>query len=291
MEAELFEGDNILMCKLNYGPKLPSSPSEVSWFNMFYAPAALSKTVWWRNTRLRGFSTIKHGDVVVFRSVLPDKMILIKRCAGLPGDRLILEGGKLAINGLFIKPPATVLNTYRVWSRENAEVFAIANKAGFTITKVDNNVYELSANAAVAKVFQLSRFVDSIKIHSTIPEAFPWHPLFKWSATDFGPVLIPFEGMRVDLDAHNYALYRNVINDFEGGNILFKAGRFYTGKKVVTSYVFKQNYYFMLGDNRNSSQDSRFWGFLPEQNIQGKAVCMVYSYTNHFNWRRFLKLL
>jgi signal peptidase I len=119
---------------------------------------------------------------------------------------------------------------------------------------------------------------------------YPKHPLFKWSVDNFGPVVIPAKGMTVSLNEENYILYRDVINGFEDTPITAGDGRIMIHGTEASSYTFRNNYYFMLGDNRHDSRDSRYWGFVPENNIIVKAVLILFSNGNDgLKWNRFFR--
>jgi len=114
--------------------------------------------------------------------------------------------------------------------------------------------------------------------------------LFPWSIDNYGPTVIPFQGMAIKLNLQNFLLYGRTINRLEKIKLEEKDGLYYLGEEPATRYVFRQNYYFMLGDNRTNSNDSRYWGFVPEENIVGKAGLVLFNYRyGEFKWERVLK--
>ncbi|MCU0353835.1 MAG: signal peptidase I, partial [Cytophagales bacterium] len=129
------------------------------------------------------------------------------------------------------------------------------------------------------------KFVQPVK-HSRTTELFPGDTtLFKWDLDNFGPLYIPKEGDKITLDAKNIALYKDVILHFDhNDNAKEENGRIVIDGKPITEYTFKQNYYWMMGDNRHNSVDSRYWGFVPEDHIVGKAVLVWLSIDPNESW-------
>jgi signal peptidase I len=134
----------------------------------------------------------------------------------------------------------------------------------------------------------LARTITSDK-DSTVGEVFPYDTLHAWTRDNYGPVWIPQKGATLTLTAENYPLYERVIRTYEGNKLEMKEGRIFLNDQEAHTYQFKLDYYWLMGDALHGSQDSRYWGFLPEDHIVGKASFIWWSYDNGLRWNRFFK--
>lgn len=303
MENTLVSGDIILISKLSYGPRLPSSPFEIPYINLFFYINRNSRknidTVWWEHKRLTGFVGLKHNDVVVFNS--PDNLddILVKRCMGLPGDTILIKNDQVFSNGTQITQKSTIKILYRIVFNNFAKASSIMDslngtKYHFYYDQKNYSTFSLTSKEVIA--LKKYNCVDSIYVEkdqlNTSISIFPFNPLFPWTKDDYGPIIIPSKGMTIQMNESNYILYNYTINHFEGSRISEINDRYFINGIETSNYIFKNNYYFMLGDNRNFSIDSRYKGFIPDQNIIGKAILVLFSKDqDRTRWGRFFKVI
>jgi len=114
---------------------------------------------------------------------------------------------------------------------------------------------------------------------------------FKWTADNFGPILVPKKGLPISLTPQNIDLYKRCIQVYEKNTWEQQGGKVLINDKETSTYTFKMNYYWMMGDNRHKSQDSRFWGFVPEDHVVGKASIIWFSWEHGPRWNRLFRFV
>lgn len=220
----------------------------------------------------------------------------IKRCVGLPGDSLYISDGILYVNGkkAFVAPDQQ--KSYDITFNERITVDAALNilleldlnPMDFEDTARLSNQIVITANMSIAKADMLKKnpSVSSItlnhydRLRYGYVGLFPNNPnVMPNSIDDFSPIWIPKKGATVAITPESYYDYKRIIEVYEHNTVTFdKKGQPYIDGKLLTSYTFKQNYYWMMGDNRHRSYDSRYWGYVPEDHIVGKPVLVWFSW-------------
>jgi signal peptidase I len=215
----------------------------------------------------------------------------IKRCVAVADDSLEVRQGQLYINGEKAQNPEKIQYRYSVTTTDAAPLHreTLINW-GINEDEIDLNqrrgglvsFYNLTEEQA-EKIKSLSSVSDVVKqisapgmIENT--NIFP-HDFenFKWNIDNFGPIWIPKAGTTVEISPENIALYRRIITVYEGHTLEVRDGKILIDNEAATEYTFKQDYYFMMGDNRHNSEDSRVWGFVPEDHIVGKPLFIWFS--------------
>ena len=229
----------------------------------------------------------------------------IKRCVGLPGETLEVKEGMLWIDGEQVELPEEMQYAYNI--RTNQNINPRYFKDQFDVTPTDIQVdrttgeYNIPLSFEKAEAIAKLDMVDTIYREINYPSAetakstniFPNHYSVNWTEDVFGPLYIPKAGETIRLTPENKILYGRVIEVYEKQNVEVKMGDFYLNGEKIEEYTFQQNYYWMMGDNRHRSADSRFWGFVPEDHIVGKALFIWFSKDpiTGIRWDRIFKLV
>ena len=226
----------------------------------------------------------------------------IKRCVGIAGDMLQVKKDVVYINNVQETIPPNSEANYIVTTTVALDQDVMKDeynvdydKGDYSLTGNKMNEYRILLTAKAKDNMLKNKLASSIVLDEIYNggggDVFPYDTIHKWTREDFGPIWIPKKGMPLQLTNENYALYERAIRVYEKNDFYQKDGKFYLNGKEVASYTFKMDYYWMMGDNRQGSQDSRYWGFVPEDRVVGKAWMIWFSWDGGPRWKRFFNIV
>ena len=335
MESTLYTGDHLFVSKLTYGPRLPQTPLTVPFtHNTIFGKESYSKAVQKDYRRLRGFREVRKGDNVVFGFPNGDTVLVkapvddyyalcrvlgresviknwgpvkvrpsdkkdhyVKRCVAEPGDTLQVIDGLVYINGKQQEVYPGIQLTYKVVTAGGKINQKFFEKLGVNASELyfDPALPGYPAMPLTAAMLPQVKNLDivqsveaNLETEPSRSDLFPFTDT-GWSRDYYGPIWIPAKGSTVEINERTLPLYSRIIKDYEGGDVqaALREG----------SYTFRQDYYFMMGDNRHNSLDSRYWGFVPEDHIVGRPIVVWLStdaskkFPKSVRWRRFFKIV
>ena len=235
----------------------------------------------------------------------------VKRCVAVAGDTLEIVNGRVHINSKPQEVWPGVQNTYNVVTTGQSLNPVLLDKLRINFSELyfDKTLPGYpSMPLTAAMLEQVKEFPTVVSVEENIdsyppdyPDSyltiFPFSPDYKWTRDNFGPLWIPRKGSTVQLTKENLPLYERIIAVYEGNDLKVTGDKIFINGEEAQSYTFQQDYYFMMGDNRHNSLDSRYWGFVPEDHIVGKPALIWLSidgnkkFPNNIRWRRFFKFV
>lgn len=311
MEGTLLTGDRLFVSKIAYGPRMPITPVSIPFMESRIGDSKI-KTYWdgiqLPYFRLPGFGNVKRGDVVVF-NYPPDagndpvdmRVHYIKRCLGTPGDVVSIINSNVYINNVLFKNAPKTQTSYLVKTDGNSLNPELLQDLDIEIfQQINMSDYVMIIPPASFENFRNRQNIKTITEISTAQgvydeAVFPHNSLYKWNQDNFGPLIIPKMGWTVKLTESTMALYRTAIETYENNKVDVSNGNIFINGKKADSYTFKMDYYWMMGDNRHNSEDSRYWGLVPEDHIVGKSMITWWSVDSDapllskVRWSRILK--
>ncbi len=310
MEGTELVGDYLFVSKCSYGPRMPITPLSIPFTEpKVFGIKTYLDLIQLPYLRLPGFSEVKKGDIVVFNKPeeadqnipVDQRMNLIKRCQAAPGDVLTIVNTQVYINGKAAKNGENAQTSYTVVTDgRDINPQTIQDMNIESLGQTGLNTFDM-----VIPKQNLSAFKSFSNIKSVVPTilpagqydpgVFPHNPKFKWNQDNFGPLVLPKRGYTIPLNDSTLALYRRAIEVYEQNKVDTSSNTILINGKKANTYTFKMNYYWMMGDNRHNSLDCRFWGYVPEDHIVGKAIITFMSIDStqdlfhKIRWNRILK--
>ena len=233
----------------------------------------------------------------------------VKRCVGLPGQTLQIKDRVVYLDGKPNKEPDQVQYSYKLEFQKGASTFDLMERYDDLLKELNISQEDLTSMNMTGSLPLTRHAVEELKKHKEIVKSitlntearvgdlYPLNAVTGWTRDNYGPVWIPKKGATIDLTMDNIAVYERPIKVYEGNELEVKNGQIYINGRLAKQYTFKLDYYWMMGDNRHNSADSRYWGFVPEDHIVGKPIFVWWSSDpdrkgfNGIRWNRIGKIV
>ena len=301
MENSLLVGDYILVSKVHYGPRTPTTPLQVPLTHQKIWGTEIPSYLDWIHLpafRLPGMRQVERGETVVFNA--PKDLLdpterpmdlmtyLVKRCMAVSGDVIEIRDKQVFVNGKPMPNPPGMKFRYELLAEyplqsHHMAAFGLDSEDYWFLgyTKENTPLYSLLLTTEQLEKMESAPFKVSLNLASDTPsglELFPSSMANTWTIDNYGPLTVPQKGMRIVINDSTLNFYGELIEKYEGQDeVIISNGKLKIKGKTIAQYTFQQDYYFMMGDSRDNSIDSRYWGFAPEDHIVGKPVMVLFS--------------
>lgn len=297
MEKNLLIGDYLFVSKLHYGTRTPLTIGIP--FTQIYLKGI--DLPW---MRFPGFSEVQRGDAIVFNWPAEDKpvdrkMHYIKRVVGMPGERLDIRNKVVHVDGEPQDLMTGMQQQWYVYKKDQKIRLPQPRLRELGVSEVtlttDPSIVRIIATEEAARQMEEWVYIDRVE-PAIAPNDVGYSDIMYpkglgYTPDNFGPVAIPKADQEVTLTPENWLYYEPVMRRYEGHTTrVLPDGSFEIDGQVATSYTFSQDYFFVMGDNRDNSEDSRFWGFVPMSHVVGKAVLIYFSWDAESKLPRFSRL-
>lgn len=311
LEKSLLIGDFLFVSKFHYGARVPMTTVAAP---MVHDTLPLVKTKSYLKSpqlpylRLPALQKIKQNDIVVFswpvdtveqffkktnrriRKPIDKKSNYVKRCVGIPGDSLEIRDGYVYINGKKNKLPDRARLQFFYETDTDGKALSVKSlRSRYHVReggRLQDGNYVLNLSEEDAQLISKNPTVKELKRRLSEKgqgeDVFPNVPSLNWNKDQFGPIYIPEAGKTVALNLETLPFYKQIIVEYEKNSLRVENGQIFLneGAEPVSSYTFKQDYYWMMGDNRHNSEDSRYWGYVPFDHVVGKPVFIWFSWNS-----------
>lgn len=309
LEKSLLIGDFLFVSKFHYGARVPMTTIAAP---MVHDTIPVIKTKSYLDKpqlpymRLPGFQKIKRNDIVVFswpvdtvefffqktdkkiRKPIDKKSNYVKRCVGIPGDTLSIVDGYVYINGKRTVLPDRAKPQYFYdvnTEGKGINVNLLQNKyhvreggrtadGNYVLNLAEEDAEALSKNPTVKGLKK--RLMEKGEGENVFPNV----ESLRWNKDNFGPIYIPEKGKTIKLTKENLPFYKQIIREYENNQVDLQGNQVMINGQPADSYTFQQDYYWMMGDNRHNSEDSRYWGYVPFDHVVGKPVFIWFSWNS-----------